>query len=264
MYGFSTTEMSEAPRKGDDTLLQKCLFNLWLRYLYGLHIYWLLDIYTKPSALKIWLFISTCVLIEIFCYMMNQWAKRAFWEPHRRKLLKGILPVVERDLDTVDYLQSPDSQDKAGNTQYAPCPRMRQRAKQFNIPSLFNRLSKELRDQNQRLETAAISSGISRDLEGQNLEFRRPTNEIPLDQQIRRDNGFYNCNCGHYGSFYFCAHFTPTIWSDDVSINSIPQQVHFECDKASIQEEILNIHAFYQTKMKNGSRKPGKMSFETT
>ncbi|KAJ8070903.1 hypothetical protein OCU04_001262 [Sclerotinia nivalis] len=229
----------------DYVFQQKALMNFHPRWVYTLYMFWGIKLCVEgwPSFIEICVAVGSFLLWEIFCCIINRWVESTYWVPFRRKVLNGILPFIEDDLDTIDYLICPDFKDSHGRTQYMQCPHLRQQAAKFDILPRFNRLSKELVDHNQRVENAAASSGISPDLESQNLVYRRPINAVPHEQKFRQDGGLHDCNCGKYGSNNPCEHFKPTVvWDETLAFISSPDHRGIECERPRIEEEIRKIH----------------------
>lgn len=223
--------------------------NLGMRCMYVMQICWHLLMSTDPqlaSTSNSYILIVTCIHNEIFCYMMNRLINRGVMQQLRRRLIQKIIFKIEDDLKDIEYTTCRDLKDHRGVFQYIPCPRIRKQAMKFNLPALYSELGKEFMDGDKRLERAVSASGMTLDLESQNVEFRQPSDR----HQFRRNAGFYDCKCGTLGSLHPCEYFRPAVFSQyGAHLRYVPEQekAHFECSKARIDEEISKIHDYHRS-----------------
>ncbi|QSZ31285.1 hypothetical protein DSL72_000848 [Monilinia vaccinii-corymbosi] len=208
----------------------------------------------NPSLKGLCVFIFFWFIFELQ-HMLINFATHAL-RTKRKMLLKGIIPVIEDDLHNIEYMQCPEINEDFTKFTYIPCPRIRHQAAKYKIHLMFEELSQELTAQNQLLHRAASASGMTPDLESQNVEFRAPSlKTMTPDQKFMQDGGLYDCGCGMYGEDSPCEDFEPTIdWNDDsITFTSIPEQEYIECERWEIEEEIVTIqnnHRFKERRRK--------------
>lgn len=175
----------------------------------------LIDIYHPPP---VQLLIVLFVLFEILCYLMMRWADSALLTPIRRMVLWGALPVIEDEVDDIDYYRcltdEIEYQFPGRDLNFVQCPRLAKQAAKFDTHAMFNRMSEEFADQNRRKEGAVASGLMGRDLESQILTYRRPTT-IPHERQMLINMGYYDCCCGLYGDYSACETFVPNVPCED-------------------------------------------------
>lgn len=234
-------------------------YNILLRFPYSIHFFWPARVSEEPkwsTTLHQCSFWGSIIVYEIFCWMINRWINRAEWQPCRQKLLKGIVPILENDLEYIEEYRC-TVKGPLGRYQQKHCLRIRVQELKRKIQPMYDKIIKELEEYDKQNESAAIRSGMSHDIESQGMRYRKPTNTLSYRQQYLISDGHYDCNCTApvNPKFRKAAYTSLVRWTNELQFNSFPTDGrHLNYPKSSresIDAEIKRIQAYHKAKARS-------------